>query len=372
MTAQLPPLTFPRQWEEEFHQALMSKANRYLTERGDHRYADKWLMMRIGFLIAVCVLSYIAALWQQNTWAFVFCYGLFVISGMLLSIVAHHDATHNTVFRSQFLNRCLSRLVTLPLGADPDYWRVRHTEYHHFYANVEHYDLDTEENGFLRQTPYQSWKPYMRFQHLYWPLIAGLSLPYISWVFDWNDRLGKSALSDNKVLKGPVGWLIFLASKLIHLSLALFIPMMIAGSHGISASAVFLTYLLTQMFASLVVVVLLLGTHWAKAKFYQVPDSGEMQHGWYHHNFATACDWHTYSWLSPWFGGLNLHLTHHLFPGWSHRHYRALAGIVEDVSRQFNFPYRALSYREVFILQQRFLKAMGHNDNADSKGANNG
>ena len=60
-------------------------------------------------------------------------------------------------------------------GRRSDYWRTRHVDYHHVYANVEHYDLDTEENGFFRQTPFQRWRPHMRYQHLYWPLIAALA-----------------------------------------------------------------------------------------------------------------------------------------------------------------------------------------------------
>lgn len=38
---------------------------------------------------------------------------------------------------------------------------------------------------------------------------------------------------------------------------------------------------------------LLLGTHWADAEFFQAPADHVMPHGWYHHNFATACDWVT-------------------------------------------------------------------------------
>ncbi len=35
--------------------------------------------------------------------------------------------------------------MTLPLGLEPEFWRTRHVHYHHHYANIEHYDLDTEE-----------------------------------------------------------------------------------------------------------------------------------------------------------------------------------------------------------------------------------
>ncbi len=139
---------------------------------------------------------------QHNAWAFVGCYFLFVLTGMLLNVMVFHDATHNAFFRAAWANRLVGRLMTLPLGIDPDYWRVRHVQFHHAYANVEHYDLDTEENGVLRQSPFQGWRKHMRYQHLYWPMVAALSLPYISWIFDWSDRLGKTPLKAKKNTSG--------------------------------------------------------------------------------------------------------------------------------------------------------------------------
>ena len=58
-------------------------------------------------------------------------------------------------------------------------------------------------------------------------------------------------------------------------------------------------------------------------------------------------------------GGLNLHLTHHLFPTYSHRHYPALAAIVERLAARHGLPYRCLSYGALLGAQYRFLKSMG-------------
>jgi linoleoyl-CoA desaturase len=58
-------------------------------------------------------------------------------------------------------------------------------------------------------------------------------------------------------------------------------------------------------------------------------------------------------------GGLNLHLTHHLFPGWNHRHYDALAGIVAQTAAECGQAYRCIGYRELIRAQQDFLRTMG-------------
>ncbi|MEI7348715.1 fatty acid desaturase, partial [Pectobacterium parmentieri] len=328
MTSVLPAKPYPAKGEQAFHRALQRETSAYLRANHDHRFADRGQFIKAGLLFLGCIVCYALSLMQQTAWAFFLSYFSFIMLSMVLNIIVNHDASHNTFFRNRTLNRVVGRIVTLPLGIDPDYWRLRHVDFHHLYPNVEHYDLDTEENGIFRQTPFQRHRSYMRYQHLYWPLVAAFSLPYIAWIFDWADRLGNTPVNAHSAQSGRGGWLIFIASKVGHLLLLLVIPIMVGAAHGISPGIVLLSYLLGQMLASLLVVFLLLGTHWAEAEFYAVADAEAMPQGWYQHNFATACDWlPTPRWLEHWTGGLHLHLTHHLFPGWHHRHYPALAAI---------------------------------------------
>lgn len=356
----LPRLSYSNANEADFHKALMTAASNYLKEKNDHRFADARLHIKNAFTMGLCLIFYILCLQQTNTWLFASYYFGFIMLAMLTNINGQHDACHNVLFRSRRANRIFGRLVTLPLGLDPDYWRTRHVEYHHIYPNIEFYDLDAEENGVIRQTPFQKWFPHMRFQQYYWPFVVSLSLPYIAWVFDWSDRLGKTPLVEKKLLTGWLGWALFLGSKILHFILTLVIPILVLSSYGIGWPTIVATYFLTQMLASIIVVSLLLGTHWATPTFYNAPVNGKMAHGWYHHNFTTSCDWNPKpQMLDELFGGLHLHLTHHLFPGWSHRHYPALSKIVGQLAKEHNLPYRCLSYRQIIKEQQVFLKKMG-------------
>lgn len=355
-TKPLPKLHYSNYAETAFHQRLMSEAEAYLTQKGDHRYANSTLICKNLLLLVLCGLCYLLSLQQVTVWLFALYYFGFVMLAMLANINAQHDACHNVLFRTPLANRIFGRLVTLPLGVDPHYWRVRHVDYHHIYPNMEKYDLDMEENGVFRQTPFQKWYPHMRYQTYYWPFITGLSLPYIAWVFD--DQLGKTSLAaDNKTLTGIRG--LFLASKILHFTIALILPMYILASVGISWYLVLLVYLLTQMLSSLFVVCLLLGTHWVDPAFYTVPKNNQIEHGWYHQQFTTCCDWYpSPKILNELLGGLNLHLTHHLFPGWSHRHYSALMLIVERLAKEYQLPYRRLSYPELLTSQLKFISKM--------------
>jgi linoleoyl-CoA desaturase len=342
-----------------FADELRAEAAACLSGRADHRYGNATTALKVVMFAALTGALFVASLRATSGAAFFCLYVGFYVSAALLSVNVTHDAAHGALFRSRTRNAIAMRVVTIPLGIEPVYWQVRHVRYHHPNANIEHHDLDTAANRFLRQTPFQPWYPQFRFQQYYWPLVAGLSMPYIAWVFDWSDRLGLTPLAKDRLLPGLGGWLKFVGSKLAHVGLLLVLPLaVVAPSTGYGP--VIAAYALGQMVASCLVVMLILGTHWADTRFYDVSDGTPLPHTREEHAFLTCCDWtvrpHV---LNGWLGGLNHHLTHHLFPMYSHRHYPELASIVERLAKRHGLPYRCLSYRELLGAQRRFLESLG-------------
>ncbi|HOI67940.1 MAG TPA: fatty acid desaturase, partial [Thiomonas arsenitoxydans] len=67
-------------------------------------------------------------------------------------------------------------------------------------------------------------------------------------------------------------------------------------------------------------------------------------------------------------GGLNLHLTHHLFPDWSHRHYPALADLIAHLAPEHSIPYQRPGLRGFLREQQAFLRRMGARPDGDTGG----
>lgn len=328
----------------------------HLASRQDHAHADLGVWLKMLLPAAVALACYALALRADSAWGYgaAFCTSLFAT--MVLAMNSLHDAAHGSLCRSARANAWVMRLVALPLGLEPVYWQLRHVNHHHAYANVDGLDLDIEPNVALRQTPFQPWRPQYRWQHLYWPLVAAISLPWIVWVFDWADRLGRTPLAASRSLPGWRGWMLFLGAKAVHLALAIGLPLA-ATPHGLGT--VLLAYGLGMGLASAFLVATILGTHWADVAFFRAPADGRLPHTWHEHAFHTTVDWQGPAWLRPWLGGLDLHLTHHLFPTLSHRHYAALAPIVEQAARRHGLPYRRIGYRELQAAQQRFLRAMG-------------
>lgn len=354
-------LRFKRGAPSDLGHQLRDAAQAHLQTTHDHRYANPALWVKGLLLAASTGLCYWSALSTHSPLAFMGWFTLSLFLAMACAMNILHDGAHLALFRSRPLNRLAMRLVALPIGIDTDYWAIRHVQFHHTYANIEGYDLDIEPNAFLRQTPFHPPHPRYRFQHLYWPLIAALSLPYLNWYSDWLDACGRTPVRSRS---GGRAWGAFLTFKLLHVALVLALPIWMAQMHGIAWPLVLATYFGGQMLASLFLVALILGTHWAEVQFYRPDPSGVMPHTWAEHAFHTCCDWTPRpAVLGYWMGGLNHHLTHHLFPTYSHRHYPALAAIVAQLSGAHSAPnrmaYRNLGYTELLRAQQRFLKSMG-------------
>ncbi|MBO1928651.1 hypothetical protein J4731_02035 [Providencia rettgeri] len=62
-------------------------------------------------------------------------------------------------------------------------------------------------------------------------------------------------------------------------------------------------------------------------------------------------------WLTYWLGGLN-HIYTPFISELNHRHYPALAKIIEQTAEQFSMDYHCISAKELFVYQQQFLKEM--------------
>lgn len=360
----LPLLRFRPSNETPFWRELKDEVQAALAANGDHRHFDAASWLKAGLLAAGSLAAFVLAMSTTRTGAFAAAYIAFLFLAMMLGMNLLHDASHRAVSSSDAMNRFWRRLVALPIGIDSDIWSVRHVRYHHTYANIDGYDLDTDPNPFLRQTPHQAWAPQYRFQHLHWPVVAALSLPYLVWYSDFLDRFGKTPLADDRVLPGVGGWVWFFSAKLTHVGLVIALPAWLLADQ-VSLATVIGCYLAGQMLASCFLVAMVLGTHWSGVEFFLPPPGGRFGHTFQEHVFRTACDWTARlpqplpRWIGAWLGGLNWHLTHHLFPGHAHRHYAVLAPIVARVAARHGLSYRDLGYGELLSAQQRFLKTMG-------------
>lgn len=146
----MKPLAFQRD-DAQVHKTLMQAASDYLAAQHDHRFADIGMIAKLLALVLLCAGFYGLSLVQSAGWAYFTSYFGFIFTGMIMTVNVVHDASQNAFFKQRWANRWLNCLVSIPLGLNPDCWRVRHVIFHHGHNNVEGYDLDIEPNGVLRQ-----------------------------------------------------------------------------------------------------------------------------------------------------------------------------------------------------------------------------
>ncbi|HKT26745.1 fatty acid desaturase family protein [Dyella sp.] len=354
--------------ESSFSAELRNAALAYLRDTGDHRFANARQWLKVGILCVAACGAVMVAISAKNRWVFAAGYAGFVMLVALLGINVMHDAAHGALFdparfsvvTARRLHAWLSRAITLPLGVEAEYWRVRHVEFHHAFTNIARLDLDLEESFLIRQAPFQNRQRHHRYQHMYWPLLAGFGMFYVGWVLDWSDRLGKTPVRARSSLQGGRGWMVFMGTKLAHVTLMLALPAWAVHHAGISWGVVISAYVASQMLASYFIIGMLIGTHWAGVSFYREPQGTTMPHGWREHGLFTAVDWvPNPRWLGYWLGGLHRHATHHLFPTWHHRHYERLAALIAPIAAQHGLPFRELAHHELMAAQWNFLKEMG-------------
>lgn len=126
---------------------------------------------------------------------------------------------------------------------------MRHVRFHHGFTNIEFYDPDTAENGILRQTPWQRWRPLCASNIAIGHWSPRSPFHWYIWVVDWLDRAGFTPVTRHLALRGFAGWGYFLAGKLAHCALCLIIPRLLSD---FSFMTILLTYLLSQLLASLI------------------------------------------------------------------------------------------------------------------------
>jgi linoleoyl-CoA desaturase len=342
--------------EKEFYSTLR---NRVHSELDDARFrygkADFWIKGLFWFTVSYG--AYFFLLQTENGLVFWIMYLIFQLSGLLIGFSFGHDASHNTAFKNKSANQVLHFLSFLTVGIDPMLWGLRHIRSHHLYANVEGSDIDIDKNPFLRLAPSHPWTKKHAFQHLYAPFVYMLALLHSVFMGDWIYLFSSEYKWMRKGIDTNQLYLRYFLFKILYFNLILFIPLFLTD---FSFLFIFLTYVSTSAFTSLIFVIMLVGTHFFyEAEYYQ-PEGDLLESSWAVHQLKTSCDWNPNNRFARYLsGGSNCHAAHHLFPNICHTHYDRINQIIADTTKEFGFPYHVKTLPNMMISHFRHLKKMG-------------
>jgi linoleoyl-CoA desaturase len=342
-----------------FVNTLHDRINAYFKTNQLTIKSDSMMVSKIVIGLSWWICSYIALfIFPLTEMQFICLYLFHGVGHIYFSFNVGHDALHNAVSRSKSVNRFWAYSYDL-LGVNTYMWRIMHHRGHHACLNVQGEDMSLETAGIFRLSTGEKRKWYHKYQHIYSFFIYGSYLFYYVFVKDYKYFFSKTN-RHVKDLNHPIGEYIKLfLGKAIYLLYMLIIPLYILPY---SNELIIATFCITLFMIGLVMSFTFQTTHIVDSTHY--PSSRTEYENYVYHVFETTADYCARNPLANWFfGGLNVHVIHHLRSDICHTHYPALTVIVRDTAKEFGVPYRENnSIWAAGMAHLRQLKKLGNSD----------
>lgn len=285
--------------------------------------------------------------WWAGTYALILLGGLPALVNLALCVVfglavagmgfnIMHDAIHGGYSNKAWVNKVLGFTLEL-LGTSSFIWRQKHNVWHHTYTNVAGMDEDLETQGLLRFSPHDGWKPLFRFQHLYLPIVYGLT----AFGFIFRDFrvffTGKSDAHHIYPKFRPLDAVLFWVGKALFFAIYLAIPMTVFPWWQVLIGFFVMIFTVGVTLAFIFQL-----AHVMDGADFPEPtgDPLKIENEWAVHQIQTTVDFAPGNRLLNWYaGGLNFQIEHHLFPHICHVHYPRIAEIVRKTCEEFGHTY---------------------------------
>lgn len=290
---------------------------------------------------------------------------LFVVMGLtlvLLYLNVFHEAAHDNIYKSRFLNRLALGIFDL-VGANSHIWKKRHVTSHHNYANVDGWDTDVEQSGPIKIFPHVRAKGIQKHQHKY------IFFAYPFYLFNWMLlRDFKDGFSKNRTLykiQGPIPTkekikLIFF--KLFYLFYQIALPVLFLG---VSFKLAFGAWMIQIFVASIFALFVLLPLHALPENDFPLPDeNGELPYNWLEHQLAVTNDLDHSNWfIRHVLGNFNYHVAHHIFPQYHYAYYPEITEEIANFAREHNLNYKSFTLGSALKRHYELLRMNAKNEN---------
>lgn len=286
---------------------------------------------------------------------------LCVILGFNLAVIGFnvmHEGGHQSFSKYKWVNDISAYFLNV-LGGISYYWKIKHNINHHTYTNIEGMDSDIDVKPFMRLHEGQPWRPYHRFQHLYWVALYGVS--YLAWVFyeDFVKYFSHKAPGNSSDRKLPLReHVIFWFTKIMYVASYIIIPIMMVG---------FLPwlfgFLIITTVCGLTTSIVFQLAHVVQGTQFHMPanHATEGKQEWAVHQIVSTANFATSSRSLHWLlGGLNFQIEHHLFPRISHIHYPVISNYVKQACDKAGVTYHEYkSMAAAIISHLALLRKLG-------------
>ena len=339
-----------------FYETLKRRVHEHFTENNISKYANHEAIIK-SFLFCTCFgCCYLLLLSGKLT------FGLFLLTwfimGIFLILAAMslvHDAAHGVFSSRKWVNEILLRFTNLA-GGDGYMYKYKHTVSHHPYTNIHGADIDLEQSGIVRVTPFSKTHKRHNYQYKYMKILYPFFILFWVLVRDFK-YYRKKKIGLAEAHHTYFNWFFLFFSKAFYLFYMLEIPYYVLH---LNFAAILAGFVCMQLGSGLIAMFALLGNHVVEDSIFISPGNDGLIHcSWGEHQLRTTDDYSPDSKIISYlFSGLNHHVAHHLFPKYCHVHYPAVTKIVRETAREFGLRYRYHSLTGALTSHFRLLKKL--------------
>jgi len=348
--------------QADFFVTLSQRVNGYFTSNNIQRTANTEMVIKTIFMLSLYSIPYFLLISGifTSVWTMWTLYAVMGLGKAGIGLSIMHDANHGSYSTKAWVNNTLGLTLNM-VGGHAFNWKVQHNVLHHTYTNVHDVDEDISPRGVLRMAPGSNWKPIHRWQHIYAWFFYGL-LTFVWIVFKDYDRLArynKDGLVKKQKTTYLKEWIVLIITKVFYTGYIFVLPLVLLP---FSFWQIFVGFFIMHYIAGFILAIIFQPAHVIEGTEYPMPDNdGNLENNWAIHQLHTTTNFgHRHRLFSWYVGGLNYQVEHHLFPNICHVHYRKIAKIVEETTKEFGLPYKAKdTFVDALIAHTRLLKELG-------------
>lgn len=322
----------------EFYRELRRRADAWFA--GRPRQGGAPALLKAAALAALAIGCYALIVLEVccplGLWAIAIVQGTAMF---VFALSSAHDATHDALVKSRRWNRVLWYCWDL-VGIGSWTTNLNHLRSHHVAPNIQELDIavGNEVLPLLRlhpNVPHQWWH---RAQHLYFPLAYAVGTLHKWFILDFVELQRNSFGCRRGHPEARWRVPLLLVFKAWTFTWALAVPLYVLS---LPWWQIVLGFVTMHTLPGLIIALTFQVTHISDGlAFPALRADGRIQGSRAWHNMVSNSDLlpssRSLCWLT---GGINVHLTHHLFPEVHSSHLPDLARLVEQVAAEYGVPY---------------------------------
>lgn len=332
--------------QKSFFKSLKEDVETYFRSNNIHTAGNTRLYIKSVLQVLSAALLYVVLVFY--TPGVSIAIALCAVLGFNLAVIGFnvmHEGGHQAFSKHRWINSVSAYFLNV-LGGISYFWKTKHNINHHTFTNVEGMDSDIDVKPFMRLHHGQPWRPYHRFQHLYWVPLYGIS--YIAWVFyeDFVKFFKKKIASGAEAKPLPLKEkFIFWFTKAMFISVYMVVPVIVVGFVPWLIGFLIITFI-----CGLTTSIVFQLAHVVEGTQFHIPENqavDDRKQEWAVHQVVSTANFATTSKALHWLlGGLNFQIEHHLFPHISHIHYPEISKRVKQACNQTGITYH--EYKSMF------------------------